>query len=103
MNKLLIISTYPEQGETHSAKTVGGASYTKTLLEAVAGETENKLEITVWAEYFQKPEKYHEGHIQIERCWQRANLAALISLCQNVLRSKHQTILLSLEGYMFGS
>jgi glycosyltransferase involved in cell wall biosynthesis len=99
--ELLVVSSYPEKGTTHSAKTVGVASYTKTLLHAIKKQ-DPSLSITVVAEQFQIGETYTEEGIHIQRMWKRNSLKSIWSLFRKLRQQKEKTILISFEIYMFG-
>lgn len=101
--QLLVISSYPEVGVVHSAHTVGVASYTKNLLQAIS-EQHPELTIQVLAEKLPQiaPNQCQEGKIRVCRVWQRGSHASWSSLLHDCLQSPAATILLSLEINMFG-
>lgn len=102
MKKLIVISSYPKRFSTHGKETVGVASYTKNLLTHLKKENK-KLQIQVYAEIFDKKEKYIENGILIKRFWQRNNLKSILLLFKEILNRKEKDILISLEAFMFGS
>lgn len=99
--EMLVVSSYPEKGTIHSAKTVGVASYTKTLLHAIKNE-DPSLSISVFAEQFTSDEIYEEESLHIHRTWERGNLRSLYTLFRTLFKRKEKTILVSFEIYMFG-
>lgn len=101
--QLLVISSYPEVGVVHSAHTVGVASYTKNLLQAISKQ-HPELTIQVLAEKLPgvTPNQCREGQISICRVWERGNNAGWRSLLNDCCQSPATTILLSLEINMFG-
>lgn len=100
-NKLIVISSYPERSKIHGEKTVGGASYTKNLLNNLK-KTNKNIEIEVLAEIHEKKEKYKEGGININRIWKRSSILSLINLALFVLGQPEDNIIVSFELYMFG-
>jgi len=102
MKNLLVVTSYPEKGVIHSKKTVGIASYTKTLLQGLIKYTDD-FKITILAEYFNQANSYLEEGLQIERIWQRNNLVSFFKLGSKIIHSKNDSLILSFEAYMFGS
>ncbi len=101
MKNVLVISSYPEQDTTHSEKTVGVASYTKTLLGQLLKATTD-LKLTVFSEIDSKTQSYREGGILVERIWQRGNLLSLLQMFFKTYQHEAKTILIPFEAYMFG-
>lgn len=123
--QLLVITSYPEEGEIHGQKVVGGATYTKNTLLALKKEYP-ELEITVLAEQLPKnvipdsdrgsmdslpqladrgnDKTYTENGITVHRVWKRNSLTSFFSLLNPLLTSysSTKTILLELEFSMFG-
>ncbi len=99
---LLVISSFPERGSTHSKKTVGVASYTKILLVALK-KSYPILRIRVLAEIFEKPNDYEEDGLTIHRVWNRSSLKSIPTLFISIIRHKSKPLLIALESYMIGS
>lgn len=97
---LIVISSYPDKGGVHTARTVGVASYTKLLLQAMAKQTRNK--ITVLAEVLDKKEKYTEDEIVVDRSWKRGDILSLIRLFSRVFFRIEKIVIVSFEISMFG-
>lgn len=100
-NKLLVITSYPSRGSTHSRKTVGVASYTKMLITALK-DVSNK-QITVLAEKMSGRKSYTEDGIKVRRIWDKNSITSILSLCSQIIFSEQKTVMLSFEGFMFGS
>lgn len=100
--KLDVIASYPEKNTVHSEKTVGGASYIKTLLNALK-KAFTEIEIQIFAEYFSKPAQYSEEGITVKRFWKRGSIISILKLIGELMQSKSTKIVLSLEIFMFGS
>ncbi len=100
MQKLLVVSSYPEKGSTHSKRTVGVASYTKILLEGLVKNTNWKVK--VFAEKIGRTSHYKEKGVEIERVWERGNLASIFELFTKIIKSDSKKVLLSFEIYLFG-
>lgn len=101
---LLVIASYPPQGEKHSKAIVGGAMYAKNTLEATQKASEDTMNILVLAESFQgKKESYEEDKIQIKRFWKKNSLTTFIDLTKEVLKHKKaRTVVVEFELVMFG-
>lgn len=100
--QLLVITSYPERSQIHSDKTVGVASYTKSLLMSMKS-TQPQNTITVLAEVLSRPESYIEDDITVKRLWQRNSLQSLFSLFTTIMKRPERDLLVSFEVYMFGS
>jgi len=99
--KLTVISSFPDQGEIHSAATVGVASYTKNLLLAMT-EADPELRIEVLAEKIPEYQDYNEGQINVHRVWQRGSFAGLWQLILTISARSTEPILLEFEINEFG-
>jgi len=99
--KLLVISSYPEKGQIHGAKTVGVGNYTKATLLALVKANPN-LKIEVFAENLGTKESYTENKIEVKRFWKRGSVLSLISLFIESSRQETKTILLPFEMFVFG-
>lgn len=98
---LIFITSYPEKNGTHTAKTVGVASYTKKLVVEMARTTNRK--ISVFAEKFENNETtYTEDKIFVNRLWKRSILASLFNTYLKALLRSEQIIFVSFEINMFG-
>ncbi len=100
-HSVIVVSSYPAKGTTHSAMTVGVASYTKQLIEGVGGVSSN-IKIRVLAEVFGSEETYCETNITVERCWKRDSLGEIFRLWFKLFRAQEKVILISYEAFMFG-
>lgn len=101
-NNILIVTSYPERGLVHSARTVGVASYTKQLLQGVR-KLGGGTKIRVLAEKFTEQTSYLEDGVKIDRIWKRGSLWDILTMCLVLLRSTEKVIVLSFEAYMFGN
>ncbi len=97
---LIVISSYPDKGGVHTARTVGVASYTKLILQSLAKQF--RKNITVFGEVLDKKENYNEDGIDVERSWKRGNIPSLIRLFSKVFFRQEMIILVSFEINMFG-
>lgn len=97
---LIVISSYPPQGQTHGQGTVGVASYTKnTLLSLPESQT-----ILVLAEVLPgQSSQYQEKNIQVHRCWQRNSFSAFSHLLKEIKKYPQIPILIEFEMAMFGN
>ena len=100
--KLIVVSSFPDQGEIQSAQTVGVASYTKTLLQAMAAQNQWR-EIVVLAEKIPTYQNYREGNIEVERVWERGNLGSLWRLARRLQKHVDDQVLVEFEINEFGS
>jgi len=98
---LVIISSFPDRGEIHSAATVGVASYTKNLALAML-EADPELTIEVLAEKIPGYTDYEEGKMQVRRVWQRGNVASLWNLILAISAKRDEQLLLEFEINEFG-
>jgi glycosyltransferase involved in cell wall biosynthesis len=101
---LLVIASFPEKGEVHGAKVVGGATYTKNTLLALLSY-DPTLAITVLAETFDsKKTSYTDENISVIRIWQRNSLLSFFVLLHeiSVNHKKDKKILIEFELSMFG-
>jgi len=99
--RLLVISSYPPKGQTHHAKIVGVASYTKNTIDALSKDTE----ITVLAEQLPLEENaYVEKNVTVKRVWKRnAFMLFPVLLKEAILYYKDTTqIIIAVELAMFG-
>lgn len=96
---LIVVSSYPPQGQTHGIGTVGVASYTKNTLTSLP----SALNILVLAEKLpnQSPE-YQEKNINILRCWQRNSLKAFLDILKNINKYHQIPVMIEFEMAMFG-
>lgn len=104
LKNLLVIASFPEKGEIHGAKVVGGATYTKNTLLALL-KSFPQLSITVLAEKF-SPQKnsYLDKEIHVARVWQRNSFLSFFTLFWEILSHHQKTkkILIEFELSMFG-
>lgn len=101
---LIVIGSYPRQGQIHGAGTVGGAMCTKNTLLAIT-QKKPSLKTLVLAESLPgQPQNYDEANIHIFRCWQINRPFSIIALVKHVLNYPKTTpILVEFEMAMFGS
>lgn len=97
---LIVVSSFPEKKLTHGTQTVGVASYTKTLLQALVTEWSDVIQ--VYAEILIQPSSYQDGGVQVRRLWRRNHLRSLLTLAWQVGRSPIKLVLVSFEIHMFG-
>ncbi len=86
--RLLVITSYPENGLTHGQKTVGVASYTKNTIDALT-KADPTIRPVVWAET--------NNH------WKRNSLLSLLHLSLKLVSTNYDHLLLPHEFNMFGS
>lgn len=101
-NNIIIVTSYPEQGSVHSARTVGVASYTKQLLQGIL-KVDESTQIRVLAERFADQTSYLEDGMKIDRLWKRGSLWDILKMWIILVRSNEKVIVLSFEAYMFGN
>jgi glycosyltransferase involved in cell wall biosynthesis len=107
---IIVIASYPPQGEKHHISIAGGASYTKNTIQSLQKmldkhHKEHKYSITVLAEQLEGTfAQYQEDSIQVIRVWKRNSLFTFPRLLQEILsRQRHANIiLLEFELAMFG-
>src|ERR1700730_15510500 len=107
---IIVIASYPPQGEKHHNSVVGGASYTKNTIQSLEKmldrhHKEHEYSITVLAEQLEgTTAQYKEDNIQVIRLWKRNSLFAFPRRLQEILlHQRHaNTILLEFELAMFG-
>lgn len=106
MNHLLVITSYPPQGQTHGAGTVGIASYAKNTIVALQRamkRQEKECNITVLAEQLEQPSRYTEDGISVCRVWQRGSILAYWQLLRQIQTyPTAKTALVEFELSMFG-
>lgn len=86
--KLLVISSYPEDGLTHGNNTVGVASYTKNTIDQLRA-FDDSIQAQVWSE--------SNGN------WQRGSFFSLIQLAHRLFSADFDHLFLPHEFNMFGS
>lgn len=101
IKNLLLISSYPEKGLTHGLKTVGGASYTKNLVTGLRAVYPN-INISVYAEYFDKKTKYQDGGVMVKRVFKPKKVLSLIAMFRDLIKEKSKVVLISYELKMMG-
>jgi glycosyltransferase involved in cell wall biosynthesis len=107
---IIVIASYPPQGEKHHNSIAGGASYTKNTIQSLQKmldkhHKEHMYSITVLAEQLEgRFAQYKEDSVQVIRVWKRNSLFAFPRLLQEILfHQRHaNTILLEFELAMFG-
>lgn len=99
---LLVISSYPQKGLVHGAKTVGVASYTKQLVADVVALYPG-LKVRVWAEKFGKRASYRESGVRVERVWKRGEAVSMVGMVVQAVLSGSRRVVVSFEAYMFGN
>lgn len=104
MNKLTVITSYPEQGLIHGQKTVGVASYAKNTLLALSAAAETKPKITVLAEKLPgQKDEYKEDNVKVIRCWQRNSWSTYWQIAEKVKQLEAEKVMIEFEMAMFGS
>ncbi len=86
--KLLVISSFPEDGMTHGNATVGVASYTKNTLDQLQAVDES-IDTTVWSES--------------NGSWKRDSFISLLQLAHKLFSADFDHLFLPHEFNMFGS
>ncbi|MEK7499784.1 MAG: hypothetical protein AAB649_04225, partial [Patescibacteria group bacterium] len=100
---IAVIGSYPEQGTIHSPSIVGGASYTKQLVQSMRTEAPD-MTITVFGEQLTtETTDYVEQGVSVKRIWKRNSVASITKLVRELLVLNPDRILFSFEAYMFGS
>lgn len=99
---LTVVSSFPNMGELHSAATVGVASYTKTLLQAMTA-MDPELQVQVFAEKIPEYPDYQEGNLQVHRLWARGDGKSLGQLIKRLRSLQGDKILIQFEVNMFGN
>ncbi len=107
---IVVIASYPPQGEKHHRSVVGGAWYTKNTIQSLQKmlkkhHNEHKYSITILAEQLEGTfAQYKEDSIQVIRLWKRNSFFAFPRLLQEILfHQRHANIiLLEFELAMFG-
>lgn len=103
-DKLLVVSSYPENGKTHGKKTVGVASYTKNTLDAICNV--KKTDITVLAEKFEGEDNFYtDSEIKVKRVWKRNSVFTFFLILSEIIKNHKDTknVLVELELAMFGN
>jgi len=104
MKKLIVVTSYPEEGMIHGKKTVGVASYAKNTLIALSKAGKDKPKITVLAEKLPgQKDKYQEDNVQVIRCWQRNTWSAYWQIGRKIKKLKAKKVMIEFEMAMFGS
>ncbi|MFA5025706.1 MAG: glycosyltransferase [Candidatus Shapirobacteria bacterium] len=97
---LIVISSYPPQGQTHGIGTVGVASYTKNTLLSFP----STLNILVLAEKLSgESDIYQEKNIHVVRCWQRNSLSIFGDILKQSKKHPSTPVLIEFEMAMFGN
>lgn len=102
IRQLQVITSYPEKGALHGQKTGGVASYTKALLTELVHQFP-ELEVTVYADRFEKKSTYEEEKVIVKRRWVRERPASVWQVFQDVSKQPSQHVFISFEAYMFGT
>jgi len=105
MEKLLVISSYPEKNLTHGKATVGVASYAKNTLNAIKDIAGKKTDIIVLAEKLQNDKNHTQNGVKVKRIWKRGTFNIFPVLLKTILTHHKDTkhVLVELELAMFGS
>jgi len=103
MNRLAVITSYPEKGLVHGKKTVGVASYAKNTLLSLSRAFKGSLDITVLAEKLpDQKQTYKEKNISVDRCWQRNSWFLYGQLFKKIKKLNSKKILIEFEMSMMG-
>ncbi|MBQ6437869.1 glycosyltransferase [bacterium] len=105
MSHLIVVSSFPDAGEIHSAATVGVASYTKQLVQAMLA-VDSALTVEVWADVVGGYGDYqeNEGRLRVRRLWRRTDTASLWRLARAMRAlGAAQQVLISFEINEFGN
>ena len=102
-DKLIVITSFPEEGVIHGKTVVGIASYAKNTLLALK-KNKPEVKITVLAEILEnKKETYKDNGIEVKRVWKRNSFTTFFLLFKNLLALKtSKNILIEFEVAMFG-
>lgn len=101
---VLVISTYPPKGTTHSHHLSAVASYTKNTLVSISKNT-SQFAFTVLADQLppENTNPYFEDKIRVERVWRRNTPLLFLDLLKAIRGAKDtQKILFCFEWAMFG-
>jgi len=99
---LIVVTSYPPQGQTHGQGTVGVASYAKNTLLSLSFH--RPLKILVLAEILPNhPNNYDEGNIHVTRCWRRNSLTSYFSILHQINHHPCPNVLLEFEMAMLGN
>ncbi len=104
MNKLIVVTSYPEKGLIHGKKTVGVASYAKNTILGLSTAGKEKLDITVLAEKLPgQKDEYQEDNVTVIRCWQRNSWSAYWQIAKEIKKINAEKVMIEFEMAMFGS
>lgn len=99
---LIVVTSYPPQGQTHGKGTVGVASYAKNTLLSLSFH--RPLKILVLAEILPNhSNNYDEDNIHVTRCWRRNSLSSYFTILYQINRHPCPNILLEFEMAMLGN
>lgn len=97
MEPILIISSFPREGQIHSERFVGIASYTKNLLNSISGRK------IVFGEILDGERDYKEGEIEVKRVWKRGSPFVFFSVLSSIAQYRDsKTVIFEFEHAMFG-
>ncbi|MFA5828633.1 MAG: glycosyltransferase [Candidatus Shapirobacteria bacterium] len=100
---LVVVTSYPPQGQVHGKGTVGVASYAKNTLLAISRQKPN-IQITILAEILpNQPLEYRENNIHVVRCWQRNSFLAFFQILKKISQIPTTNTLIEFEMAMLGS
>lgn len=104
MNKLVVISSYPERGITHGQKTVGVASYAKNTIDSILKINPKNTDITVIAEHLGNTDSYSTSNLHIKRLWKKDSFTVFFKIAKEIFNNhkKTKTVLIEFELSMFG-
>jgi glycosyltransferase involved in cell wall biosynthesis len=99
---LIVVTSYPPEGQTHGNTTVGVASYAKNTLLALSYA--KPLQILVLAEELPNSSSdYHEDNIHVVRCWRRNSFSAYLDILKHINKHKTKPVLFEFEMAMLGN
>lgn len=93
---LLIIGNYPDKGNVHAEKILACASYTKDTLLSIQ-KSSNNVGITVLADIINRPSKYEENGIKVNRVWKQNSFFAFPKLLMEIIKNHKETRKIALE------
>lgn len=100
---LIVITSYPPQGQIHGKGTVGVASYAKNTLLSIS-QAKPDLQITVLAEILpDQPSDYQEDNIHIIRCWRRNSFSSFFQILKEANKIPASNTLVEFEMAMLGN
>lgn len=103
---LLVISSFPERGQTHGKQTVGVAPYARNMFLGIlahANKQNKPLAVTILAEQLAGQPSVSTDHgMTVRRVWKLNSPLSLVNLAYQAIRNRSKTALIHFEFAMFG-